>query len=194
MLLFENTTALQELDIWIKIIAGITVIILFFKGLARYNKEQIWKRKEFVAKEIKEFFEKKTVQNVLHMLDWEIRKIELFPEAEKPEDRLVTVDRALLNSALRIHGKDTKFSKEEVAIRDAFDYFLDQLIRFEHFIENDLVTRDDFKPYFKYWSDLINKQLDEETRHALIGFIRTYEYTEVIRFLNISPKAHITHP
>jgi hypothetical protein len=45
-----------------------------------YRRTEQWKRAEFVAKEMKEFFDNLRVQNALLLIDWGIRRIPLLSE------------------------------------------------------------------------------------------------------------------
>lgn len=175
---------LQIADILLKIIGGITAIVLFVIGLRRYKKQQNWKKKEFVAKEIKEFYENKIVRNAMLMLDWDTRKIELYPENPEYDKKFALIGRKELERALIPHGKlKAKYTPDEVVIRDTFDYFLEQLTRFEHFIESDLVSVEDFKPYLRYWIDVIAEKLPERTRNSFHHYIQYYGYVGVIKLL-----------
>ena len=77
--IFYSPEKNKDLIILIKeVVSVITPIIgffLFWRGSDQYEKEQKWKRSEFVAREIKEFRSDPTVQKVMMMLDWDIRDI-----------------------------------------------------------------------------------------------------------------------
>jgi hypothetical protein len=79
---------------------------------------------------MKDFSSDPMVRNVMSILDWGSRYIELFPDKPNYDDRFVKVDRQILKSALQYHkfkaadpSKD-RFTRIEVAIRDNFDCFL----------------------------------------------------------------------
>lgn len=178
----ENSV--QIIDLFLKGIGGITAIILFIIGFKRYNKEQKWKIKEFVAKEIKEFHENKMNKNAMLMLDWDTRNIELYPEHPDYEKRNVLIGRKELERALLPHHNLTfKFSKDEAIIRDTFDHFLTTLTRFEHFIETEIVSLEDFRPYLRYWIDTIAEDLPVRARNVLHHYIIAYEYIGVINLV-----------
>lgn len=175
---------LQVIELILKIIGGLTAIVLFIVGFKRYKKQQNWKRKEFVAKEIKEFYENKIVRNAMLMLDWDTRKIELYPENPEYDHKFVLIGRKELERALIPHGiLKGKYTPDEAVIRDTFDYFLEQLTRFEHFIESDLVSAEDFKPYLRYWIDVVAEKLPQPTRDSLHHYILHYEYIGVTKLL-----------
>ena len=66
---FEKTIKLMTL-----IIGGLG----FLKALVEYTKAQRWKKAEFLAREVKEFFADAYVQRALLMLDWNKVDIQLF--------------------------------------------------------------------------------------------------------------------
>lgn len=184
MNIYSNEVILQIIDLLVKIIGGAIGVILFFIGFKRYKKEQTWKRKEFVAKEIKEIHQDKIIVNAMLMLDWSNRAIELFPEHPEYEKRSVLVDRKTLEKALIPHVKRKRnFTKEEIAIRDTFDHFFITLTKFEHFIQAGMVSYEDFFPYLHYWIDLIALNLPERTKSMLHNYLLTYEYSGVINLI-----------
>ncbi|MBN8680458.1 MAG: hypothetical protein J0M29_19690 [Chitinophagales bacterium] len=174
----------QGIDLLLKVIGGITATVLFFIGFWRYNREQKWKRKEFVAKEIKEFHEDRMNKNAMLMLDWDTRNIELYPEHPEYEKRFVKIGRKELAKALIPHHiLSRSFNRDEAIIRDTFDHFLSNITRFEHFVETGIVSIEDFKPYLRYWMDAIAYKLPEPSRSVLHHYILAYEYVGVMKFL-----------
>lgn len=173
---------IDSLDLIIKLIGGIGGVTLFLIGFSRYKKDQLWKRSEFIAKEIKEFNDDKMVRNAMYMLDWGARKIELFPEKANYDDRFATVNREVLNNALQFHllrikqkDKD-RFTPVEVAIRDNFDRFLNYFERFEQFLLAELISEEEVKPYIDYWITTISEDLEESTKQVLYNFINEYKF------------------
>jgi hypothetical protein len=173
---------LDTLGFLIKLIAGGGGLYLFFKGLQRYLKDQTWRRNEFVAKEIKDFTSDPMVKNIMSILDWGSRYVELFPAKANYDDRFAKVDRPILKSALQYHKFKTtdpakdRFTRTEVAIRDNFDCFLSYFERFEHFIEAGLITPEELKPYLRYWIDTISENMEDDVRNFINHYIDKYEY------------------
>ena len=60
---------------------------------------------------------------------------------------------------------------------------MSSLTRFHHFIETGIVTIDDFRPYLRYWIDIIANKLPLLPRDVLHHFIIKYEYNEVIKLV-----------
>jgi hypothetical protein len=177
---------IESIEFWLKLIGGLGTLIVFILGLLRYSKDKDWKRKEFVANEIEKFNTNHFNRNAMYMLDWGIRKIELFPSKSEYNDRFVLVNRKILAKALIPHQNKLrkkngmKYSDEEVIIRDTFDFFLSNLERFEHFIENKLVDKEDFAVYLKYWISTISIGLEEDVKQILHYYIKFYKYDGVI--------------
>ena len=80
----------------------------FSIGLLQYRRADYWKRCEFLAREMKEYFADPKVGLTMTMIDWGVRRIKLF-EATNSKDSSVQdsgirrVDRALQCAALRPH-------------------------------------------------------------------------------------------
>ena len=157
-------------------------IFAFSSGLWQYMKAQKWKRAEFVANSINEFDSQEEIQNAKLMLDWNSRVIVLhcigFPDGLEFE-----FDDDLLCKALKPHTEISGFSDNEVAVRDTFDRFFDYLEKFDHFIESGLVNAIEFKPYLRYWLNLIGNENSGRKRPIVIKaiwkYIDYYGYTGV---------------
>jgi len=144
-------------------IGAITLLL----GVLEYIRAQAWKRAEFLAEVIKEFESNPMVHNVLLMLDWEDRPIELFPDMEKRESRFSRVDDRILLKSLATHDvriveeeesvkvvplteaeradHRLSFSPDQAAIRDCMDEFLNRLERFDSHVRSHLVRAEAFR-------------------------------------------------
>jgi transketolase len=169
----------NTLDLFLKVLGGIGGIVLFFIGYCRYSKSQTWKKNEFVANEIKDFNSNTMVRNTMYMLDWNKRFIELFPDKPEYNERFVRVTRATLRSALLTHKIKANFKKEEVAIRDHFDCFLDYFEKFQQFIEAGLISKDELRPYLKYWIKRIGDDMESDVKNTIHHYINEYGYNGV---------------
>ena len=174
-----DSNFIDSLSFLLKLIGGIGGLILFIVGFIRYSKSQEWKRKEFIANEFKEMNRDKKVMNAMFMLDWDKRRIELFPDNPNYVDRFSIVDRSLLKSALLSHKLKDRFKKEEVIIRDTFDHFFDELVRLNQFIDSKLITQEELEPYLKYWIKVICDDLDPKIRNVVFHYVNEYNYTGV---------------
>jgi len=85
---------------WIEILKILGAAAAFWIGLSQYRKSEAWKRLEFVAAEMKAFYDDATVKLAMGMLDWRKKEVALFKyRGENDFDRVV-VDYALVASAL----------------------------------------------------------------------------------------------
>ena len=173
---------------YVALLGVIAGLIAFLVGLIQYVRAQLWKRAEFVAKEIKEFESKPSVKLAMQMLDWNARRYKLFPEKQPAEQEAVVTDKTL-SSALVPHEdrEPTVFTPVEVCIRDIFDQFLDGLERFEHFIESGLVTHKEFYPYLIYWIKIIGDRNSgrkpPEFYDSFWKYLDSYGYSGVQKLL-----------
>lgn len=149
-----------------------------------------WKRAEFLAKEMKEFFSDRRVQNTLLLIDWGTRRIALLND-EPAGMTLVT--RNLQAHALLPHtlinennGSDSEmisksdesnlnsFTPEEVAIRDCYDAFLFGLERLASYVSTNLVSAEELRPYLGYWIDDIHAPTEYPEDAAWVATLLTY--------------------
>lgn len=193
------TDPCKEAREWVS--STITVIVIV-AGLGQYWQAQQWKRAEFVADEMKSFFAQTGVRKAMVMIDWGTRNINLFENDSTDPKTWPLVSRRLQSDALLPHPLRKErggavdavqaeavdsdlagFSFEEVAIRDAFDAFLDGLERFASHVENGLLAPRDLRPYLGYWIDDIarptNDAADGEWACSLLAYIAFYRYTGV---------------
>lgn len=181
----EEMSLYQTIDLIIKIVAGLTAFILFIIGFIRYRKDQLWKKKEFVSKEIKDFFDDATVHNCLLMLDYDTRYIELYPKHPEFAKRFAIIGRKEVTSALIPHGKfKQKYSRDESLIRDCFDHFLDRLGRFEHYIQANLIKSSDLEPYLRYWINTIFRGLPEPLKSTFQSYVIFYENDDIVKLFS----------
>lgn len=193
------TDECKEAREWIS--STVTAIVIF-AGLYQYWQAQQWKRAEFVAGEMQAFFSLPSVRKAMLMVDWGTRHVNLFDTASTDPRTWPLVSRRLQSDALLPHplrqrvcavtdattteavdSELAAFSMEEVAIRDAFDAFLDGLERFASHVETGLLAPRDLRPYLGYWIDDIAGPTpdasDGEWACSLLAYIAFYRYTGV---------------
>jgi hypothetical protein len=160
-------------------------LITFAVGLWQYHKAQRWKVLEFVAQEIKQFWDRPLVAKTALMLDYENLPVELFP-ATSGRQKEVAVDEALIVDSLLVH-QERGFNEVEVAVRQAFDQFFEQLERFDQYIESGLVRYADFHPYLRYWLRILTDPHSGVKTERLVSAVREFlthfEYHGVLRLL-----------
>lgn len=176
---------MQEFDFefWIKILTAILAVLTFTKAIIEYGKAQNWKKAEFLAKEIKEFYANIDVQNALLMLDWN----ELEVEIPIGEEKTFSFDDDLFKSALIIHINKDDFSPEEIKIRLTFDEFLFKFGMFQNYVDSGLIKSEDLRPYFNYWIDIIGDlslgRKPNDCIKQLWEYINFYNFVPVIKLL-----------
>lgn len=199
---------------------GATVGLLLI-GLWQYRRADLWKRSEFIAREIETFQKDPVVRNAFAMLDWDSRHINLYQKSEPKAEDMVFVDRELLWKALLPHpvkmlceqyrfgspaaeaDNQRLFRFPEVAIRDTFDTFLGYLQRFSHFIDAGLVTPHEIGIYLLYWirliagSDEITEGTNAPWRLVLLAYIDFYGFEVQTLFgklgYDITPQGYCYH-
>jgi hypothetical protein len=142
-------------DDLLKAVAFLGAALVFGIGLFQYRRAQQWKRAEWVAQEMKQLFGDPLVQASLLMIDWGSRRIPLYPDRKKENERYVQLTNDEVARALMLHNERSVsegFSDLETDIRAAFDRVLDGLERFHSYVETGLVTLGDLRPYLKYWA------------------------------------------
>lgn len=174
---------------WIEILKISGAALAFGIGLNQYRKSQAWKRLEFVAAEMKAFYDDTAVKLAMGMLDWRRKEVSLFKHRGENDSERVVVDYAIVASALGIDPY-LKYNKNQSAIREIFERFLEFLARFEGFLAAGVVKKTDLNPYLDYWIKLIagrdahSPDVTEQVLPKLWNFIDYYGYRDVRRFIS----------
>jgi len=169
---------LKRREHWLTVFGSTGTALALFLGFWQYVKAEKWKRAEFLAREMKEFFSDVTIQNVLTMIDWSPRRVNLFLSTDPDRQKYPLVTRPLQVTALLPHtfltkdrGSDAesssggsddaieavnwkdkmKYSSREARIRDSYDRFFDGLERFGGYVKSGLLSRKELDPYLRYW-------------------------------------------
>lgn len=175
----------NNLELATKIGAVLISLLVFIKGIHEYTKAQRWKKGEFVAKEIKEFQNDFDIKRAMILLDWNCKELDLRPNEIEGKTKFIFTD-DLLKSALQTHRNITTFSLEEVVIKGILDSFFDRLTLFNNYIETELISVNDIKPYLIYWIKILadpeNGRKPKEIRILIWKYLKEYEYNGVIEF------------
>jgi hypothetical protein len=182
--------------------------VLLLIGVLTYLRTEKWKRAEFLANEMKEFFSNSRVQKALLLIDWGCRNIQLLEDRPADQSRVV-VTRQMQTMALRPHilmerasslieysGSDVEtfvtdeamsavgFTQPQAAIRDCYDAFLDGLERFASYARTGLIDIGSLQPYIGYWIDNIYSRTDDPDDAAwcaaLLTYMRFYQFDGVL--------------
>jgi hypothetical protein len=170
-------------------------------ALRTFQRNEAWKRAEFLAREMKEFLANERVQKALLLIDWGSRRIRLL-DGPSPDHGWVRVTRSLQVRALLPHtllnaklGSDVetdqtspgqimrRYSPEEAAIRDCYDAFLDGLERFASYVKTGLIDVGELRPYLAYWIDDIHAPTKDADDAAWCAALLTY--IEFYRFQGV---------
>jgi hypothetical protein len=197
--------SVAEIGYAVKLAGGVGSFVAFIIAVSTFYRTERWKRAEFLAKEMKEFFAAPRVQKAMLLIDWGQRRIQLL-EDRSAEESIVVVDRAMQVRGLRPHvlvsgdrsdpvameladkADSDRFTQPEAAIRDCYDAFLDGLERFGSYLKTGLTDVQSLRPYVGYWIDDIASPTtnadDAAWNAALLTYIRFYQYTGVLWLFN----------
>jgi hypothetical protein len=173
----------------IEILKIVGAAAAFWIGLRQYRKSEAWKRLEFVAAELKAFYDDPAVKLAMGMLDWRKKEVALFKYRGENDSDRVTVDYAIVASALGI-DPELKYDKVQSAVREIFERFLEFLARFEGFLAAGVVKKTDLNPYLDYWIKLIagqdahSPEVTNQVLPSLWKFIDYYGYRDVRKFIS----------
>jgi hypothetical protein len=113
---------LDELTYVVKAAGGVGCFVVFCIAVSTYYRTERWKRAEFVAQEMKEFFATARVQRALLLIDWGERRIRLLENV--PDDQaVIPVNRAMQVRGLRPHVLVTgnESDSDNMVAKDASD-------------------------------------------------------------------------
>jgi len=175
----------------VTVAGAIGSFVVFSIGVSTYLRTEKWKRAEFLANEMKEFFAAPRVQKALLLIDWGYRELDLVEDRDSDESRVI-VSRQMQTMGLRPHvllertGSDPEvftvddgvsgegFTQAQAAIRDCYDAFLDGLERFASYVKTGLIDLPSLRPYIGYWIDDISSPTDNADDVAWCGALLTY--------------------
>lgn len=132
---------------------------------------QNWKRAEFIANEIKNFYQDPVVMKVLQIIDYNDRRydIGMLDINDKPCLTRITQSKLEINKLQEhtsyvsieeaLESKEN-YTTEEAVIRDYFDTFLYYIERFERFLTLRLISEDEIFPYLEYYIDIFRGRID----------------------------------
>jgi hypothetical protein len=175
----------------VSIIGLVCTFVAAFLAVRTFLRTERWKRAEFVAREMKEYFDEQRVQNALMMIDWASRRVPLFDSPNDQGEVLVTRDmqvqalrpHTLLSNTIESDAEqvadaaescDVGYGREGAAIRDCYDAFLDGLERFGNYVETKLVDVQDIRPYLEYWVNDIHAPAENKDDAAWSAALLTY--------------------
>ena len=186
-----QAATIEHVKSLVTIAGAVGSFVVFSIGVSTYLRTEKWKRAEFLANEMKEFFANPRVQKALFLIDWGSRELQLIEDRSAAESRVV-VTRYMQTMGLRPHilldrtGSDPEiftvgngvstvgFTHSEAAIRDCYDAFLDGLERFASYVQTGLTDVRSLRPYIGYWIDDISSQTENADDAAWCAALLTY--------------------
>lgn len=163
----------------------------------RQNKtNQDWKRAEFIASEVKEFYRDPIVARVLQMIDYSDRRYDIGRKNAQGKPLLTRVTHSE-TAALELHGETSLvaieaalrtsdgYTDEEATIRDFFDIFLYYIERFERFLRLDLISEDEIFPYLRYYIRIFRGKVSHVDERMLASFqmyLRDFHFEDAEAF------------
>jgi hypothetical protein len=209
-------STIEHIKSLVTVAGAVGSFVVFSIGVSTYLRNEKWKRAEFLAREMKEFFATPRVQKALLLIDWSRRTIQLVDDRPGDESRVV-VTRQLQTMGLRPHtlldrtGSDSEtftggdsvrsegFTQPQVVIRDCYDALLDGLERFASYVKTGLIDVASLRPYIGYWIDDISSPTEDPEDAAwcaaLLTYISFYRFDGVLCLFdafekNIRPSSH----
>jgi len=188
-----STTLAQLLLATVGVVLAASGAIVAWRTFLRSER---WKQAEFLAREMKEFFDDERVQKALLMVDWGLRRVKLLEETAADKG-YVKVDRQMQVFALRPHtllsqGSDEeskgRFTREQAAIRDSYDALLDGFERFGNYLKTKLVQVENLDPYIGYWIEDLHGEAENRADAAWMAVLLTY-----IDFYRFRGVQHLFH-
>jgi hypothetical protein len=202
----------------VKVAGGVGSFVAFCIAVSTYYRTERWKRAEFLAHEMKEFFATAGVQRAMLLIDWGERRIRLL-ENVPDEQAVISVNRPMQVRGLRPHilvtgnessdsdsmvvkdgAESVRFTQPEAAIRDSYDAFLDGLERFSSYVKTGLTDVASLRPYIGYWIEDISEPTsspdDAAWNATLLTYISYYRFSGVTMLFSefgkdISPRSEL---
>jgi hypothetical protein len=189
----------SQIEVLLTFLGVCGAVVAFVIGLGHYKRAEQWKRAEFIASEMKEFFASPRVDVALTLVDWGGRNVRLLGLVNPNDVTLTYVTREMQCWALLPHqvvnrargsdveseraGAEAAFSPEHGLIRDCYDSLLDGFERFDSYLESEFVTLPELRPYISYWVKDIaapaSDPMDAAWTACLFVYIQAYGYQGV---------------
>ena len=73
-----NSSTVDYIKSLVTVAGAVGSFVVFSIGVSSYLRTEKWKKAEFLAKEMKEFFSAPRVQRALFLIDWGCRRVQLL--------------------------------------------------------------------------------------------------------------------
>ncbi|PVE23658.1 hypothetical protein DC522_14505 [Microvirga sp. KLBC 81] len=183
-------------------LVGALLIFLQLRHTWRsYEEGQTWKKSEFLANQVKDFYQDPMVEKVMNLLDYKARVLKI-PNKKvdvlfiQGEDVLNVArnavagrdiffakgDFVIISTSLRPAESSQQFSENEVYVRDLFDWFFFRLGEFQHMIDNKLFEYKELEVHIGYVFRLVTGKLDHVSTDlvkAMGGYREEWKFSGV---------------
>jgi hypothetical protein len=104
------------------LVSVVLTLLTILKGIYEYKKAHTWKKLEFIAKEIKEFFNDFDNKRALLLLDWNRIDIPIQEGEIKNNPKKIIIDDNILFTSLIHHSQKQNggFTEEETLVRKVY--------------------------------------------------------------------------
>jgi len=166
------------------IVATVGLIKAFYEikaNRAQRHAELLWKKVNTANELLDDIHKHELAKNAVHMLDWYggSAEYDICPGASK------SISYQDVLKALKTNHAGS-FSKEEVYIRDCFDWFFYRVDRIEHYIRRKLIDFEDVKGVFVVYAQQFVK--DKQTYDEFLDFHRYELAKEFFKRYEIAPQ------
>ena len=118
----------------------------FAVGLYQYSISENWKKREFVATQLKEFHSYKLNEAFLLILDYPATRVELYPDKKDQNEKYADVSFDDLVAAI----SGPKRGTAAFEVRKIFEHFLQSLSRFNYYMAYDAIDPKELCQEFEY--------------------------------------------
>jgi hypothetical protein len=186
-------------------------------AVAQAKEEQEWKKAEYIANQVADFFADEQCARVVYEIDWRMRVVAVQFGANPPVNILFVHDQeektseetddnadietkqyfdsghfVVLADALKSEGSNS-FTDWEMCARDDIDHFLNRFGRFQHLIDAGLFSFEEIEVHMKYVLDMLCGRKDHVSKTLvaqLEKYIANYDFTGAASLMAESKRRH----
>jgi hypothetical protein len=184
---WKKSDIISAVSAGVSSLAWLVALGAFSFGIWQFQVADNWKKREFVAAQIKEFYADSANKAVLTLLDYNPALVELFPNKTRPEDRYVNVE---FDTVVNAIAKEQDFTDEEFQVRQLFEHFLGSLARFDYFVNFKAIAPDELCADFAYPVGLLQGAEDVQKMKLENGDVNINPLVEAVRAYLKRWKAH----
>jgi hypothetical protein len=174
-------------DIIAAVVAALGILGFAF-GLRQYWISENWKKREFVATQLKEFHSDKLNEAFLLILDYDpATRIELYPDKKEQNEKYADVSFNDLVAAI----SGPKPGTAAVEVRKIFEHFLQSLSRFNYYMAYDAIDPKELCQEFEYPVAVLTARQDVKEAKAEEGIDLTRLTGALEKYFRRWPHAYV---